>query len=61
LPPFEAGDGKRYGDGLEEIRRLGLNNRHEAIFVAATFSHLPRLRLNRGVRSPADGLARQVR
>ncbi len=39
--PVEARDGRRYGDGLAEVRRLDLHNRHGAIFVAPTFSHLP--------------------
>jgi S-formylglutathione hydrolase FrmB len=39
--PVEARDGRRYGDGLTEVRRHGLHNRYGAIFVAPTFSHLP--------------------
>ena len=39
--PVEAGDGRRYGDGLAEIRKLGLHERHKLICVAATFSHTP--------------------
>lgn len=39
--PVEAGDGNRYGDGLEEIRRKGLHNEHDVICVAPTFHHLP--------------------
>lgn len=39
--PVEAGVESRYGDGLLEARRLGLHNKHRAIFVAPTFSHLP--------------------
>lgn len=39
--PVEAGDGTRYGDGLATIRKLGLHNRRQLIFVAPTFSDLP--------------------
>jgi hypothetical protein len=39
--PVEARDESRYGDGLLEAKRLGLADRHQAIFVAPTFSHLP--------------------
>jgi len=31
----------KYGDGLAEIRKLGLHNKHKLICVAATFSHVP--------------------
>lgn len=39
--PVEAGRENRYGDGLEEVKRCDLNNKHQAIFIAPTFSHLP--------------------
>jgi LmbE family N-acetylglucosaminyl deacetylase len=39
--PVEAGDGHRYGDGLLEVRKLGLHNRLRAIFAAPTFADLP--------------------
>lgn len=39
--PVEAAREQRYGDGLLEIKRHDLHNRHHAIFVAPTFSHLP--------------------
>lgn len=39
--PVEAGNENRYGDGLLEVKRHGLHNKHRAIFVAPTFSHLP--------------------
>src|SRR6188768_1980436 len=39
--PVEAGTESRYGDGLAEIKKLGLPNKHRVIFVAPTFSHLP--------------------
>jgi hypothetical protein len=39
--PVEAGDGRRYGDGLAEIRKLGLHNRHKLICVCPTFSQVP--------------------
>lgn len=39
--PVEAGTESRYGDGLAEVRRLGLHNELKAVFVAPTFAHLP--------------------
>ncbi|MFN0018205.1 MAG: alpha/beta hydrolase-fold protein [Pirellulaceae bacterium] len=39
--PVEAGTESRYGDGLVEIKKLDLHNKHGVIFVAPTFSHLP--------------------
>jgi hypothetical protein len=39
--PVEAGREARYGDGLLEVKKLGLHNKHGAIFVAPTFSRLP--------------------
>lgn len=39
--PVEAGRGKRYGDGLLEVKTHDLHNTHQAIFVAPTFSKLP--------------------
>jgi S-formylglutathione hydrolase FrmB len=39
--PVEAADERRYGDGLVEVKKRGLHNKHRAIFVAPTFSHLP--------------------
>lgn len=39
--PVEAAAGRRYGDGLLEVHRLGLHNRLRAIFAAPTFSALP--------------------
>ena len=39
--PVEAGRENRYGDGLEEIRRQKLHERHPAVFVAPTFARLP--------------------
>lgn len=41
LLPVEAGKENRYGDGMEEVRSLGLHNAHGVIFVAPTFAHLP--------------------
>jgi hypothetical protein len=41
LLPVEAGGESRYGDGLKEVKKLGLHNRHGAVFVAPTFSDLP--------------------
>jgi hypothetical protein len=39
--PVEAGREHRYGDGLVEVKRHDLADRHRAVFVAPTFSHLP--------------------
>jgi S-formylglutathione hydrolase FrmB len=39
--PVEAKRESRYGDGLFEVKNRRLHNRHEAVFVAPTFSHLP--------------------
>ena len=39
--PVEALDGRRWGSGLQTIRKAGLHNRHKLICVAPTFSHLP--------------------
>lgn len=39
--PVEAANENRYGDGLLEIKRNDLHNKHRTIFVAPTFSHLP--------------------
>jgi S-formylglutathione hydrolase FrmB len=39
--PVEAGTGARYGDGLAEVKKLGLPDKLGAVFVAPTFSHLP--------------------
>jgi S-formylglutathione hydrolase FrmB len=39
--PVEAADEHHYGDGLLEVKNRNLHNRHRAIFVAPTFSHLP--------------------
>ena len=41
LLPVEAAKESRYGDGLLEVKKLGLHNKYQAIFVAPTFSHLP--------------------
>lgn len=39
--PVEAGREQRYGDGLGEVRRQNLHNKHQLICVAPTFSHIP--------------------
>ena len=39
--PVEANRESRYGDGLKEILRQRLHQKHQAIFVAPTFSNLP--------------------
>ena len=41
LLPVEAGRENRYGDGLSEVKKLDLQNKFGAVFVAPTFSHLP--------------------
>lgn len=41
LLPVEAQADSRYGDGMAEAVKLDLANRHGAIFVAPSFSHLP--------------------
>ncbi|MCA9116937.1 MAG: hypothetical protein KDA79_17785, partial [Planctomycetaceae bacterium] len=51
--PVEPGSEQRYGDGLAEIRRSGLDRRHRAIWVAPEFSQLPWYAdhpTNRGIR-----------
>lgn len=39
--PVEAGDEARYGDGLREVQRHDLHNKHRVIFVTPTFAQLP--------------------
>jgi S-formylglutathione hydrolase FrmB len=39
--PVEAGRENRYGDGLLEVQKHKLHDKHGVIFVAPTFSHLP--------------------
>jgi len=39
--PVEAGDGRRWGDAQQEIRRHDLHNKHRLVCVYPTFSHLP--------------------
>ena len=39
--PVERGRETRYGDGLVEIQRRGLADKHRAVFVGPTFSALP--------------------
>ncbi len=39
--PVEARNERRYGDSLLEVKRHGLHNEFQAIFVAPSFSHLP--------------------
>ena len=39
--PVEAARETRYGDGLVEVKRLGLHNRFQLICVAPTFADLP--------------------
>ena len=41
LLPVEAGTESRYGDGLSEVKKLDVQNKFGAVFVAPTFSHLP--------------------
>ena len=39
--PVESGVQTRWGDGLMEAMQQDLQNKHQVIFVAPTFSHLP--------------------
>lgn len=39
--PVEAGRESRYGDGLLEVKKLDLHNKHEMVCVAPTFAKLP--------------------
>jgi S-formylglutathione hydrolase FrmB len=39
--PVEANNEHRYGDGLAEVQRVNLHNKHGLICVAPTFAHLP--------------------
>lgn len=39
--PVEAGREERYGDGLAEVKKHDLQNKHRVVFVAPTFAHLP--------------------
>jgi hypothetical protein len=39
--PVEAGDGDHYGDGLLEVRKTGLAQRHRLICVYPRFAQLP--------------------
>jgi hypothetical protein len=39
--PVEAGDGSHYGDGLREVKKLGLHERYGLICVLPTFARLP--------------------
>jgi len=39
--PVEAGDGRRWGNAQQEIRRHELHNTHHLVCVYPTFSHLP--------------------
>ncbi len=39
--PVEGDEGKRWGNGLEEIRKLKLHDRHRLVCVAPTFAQLP--------------------
>lgn len=39
--PVQAGLGVKYGDGLAEVERLGLADKHRLLAIAPTFFHLP--------------------
>jgi hypothetical protein len=41
LLPVEAGIENRYGNAIDEVKRLDLHNAHDLIFVAPTFAQLP--------------------
>jgi putative esterase len=52
--PVEAKNGKQYGNGLTEIKKLDLHNKLGVICVEITFSHLPWY-----ADHPTDGKIRQ--
>jgi len=39
--PVESGDGRHWGDGLGEVAKHDIHNKHQLICVFPTFSHLP--------------------
>jgi len=39
--PVEAGNGKRWGDSIQEVVRHDIHNRHDLVCVFPTFSRLP--------------------
>lgn len=39
--PVEAGDGRRYGDGLLEVKKRGLHDKYGLLAVQPTFARLP--------------------
>lgn len=39
--PVEANSERRYGDGLAEVQRCNIHNKHNLICVAPSFAHLP--------------------
>jgi Putative esterase len=39
--PVEAGNGRRYGDGLLEVKKRSLHNRYGLVCVEPTFARLP--------------------
>ena len=39
--PVEAGDGKRWGDPLKEVKRHGLDRKYDVIWAFPTFADLP--------------------
>jgi len=39
--PVEAGTESKFGNGLLEVKKLDLHNKHGLIFVLPTFAHLP--------------------
>jgi S-formylglutathione hydrolase FrmB len=39
--PVEVGDESKYGNGLLEVKKFDLANKHRAVFVAPTFAQLP--------------------
>jgi len=39
--PVEAGDGRQWGNPLEEVKKQDLHNKHGLVCVFPTFSHLP--------------------
>ncbi len=39
--PVEAGNGQQWGSAIEEVKKLGLHNKHGLVCVFPTFSDLP--------------------
>ncbi len=53
--PVEAADGSPYGDGLREVKKLGLHERYGRICVQPTVSRLPLYADRSGRLARAEG------